>query len=97
MDDHNIKNEGIIGVYLKGKTRIGDINVYYDYASEDINIVEYFINSKTTHIGESRKENQIFTEIAQTKVREKGMYLFRILINPLIKFNYKININFKIF
>ena len=81
---------------MKGKTRIGDINVYYDYASEDINIVEYFINSKTTHIGESRKENQIFTEIAQTKVREKGMYLFRILIKEKEqKINYSIKVDYK--
>ena len=65
---------------MNGKTRIGDMNVFYDYAPKDINTVEYFINSKTTHIGESRKENKIFNEIAQTKVREKGMYLFRILI-----------------
>ena len=96
MDDHNIKNEGIIGVDLKGKTRIGDMNVFYDYASEDINIVEYFINVKTTHIGESKKENKIFTEIAQTKVREKGMYLFRILIKEKEqKINYSIKVDYK--
>ena len=81
MDDHKIKNEGIIGVYLNGKTRIGDMNVFYDYAPKDINTVEYFINSKTTHIGESKKENKIFTEKEQPKVRKKGMYLFRIIIN----------------
>ena len=96
MDDHKIKNEGIIGVYLNGKTRIGDMNVFYDYAPKDINTVEYFINSKTTHIGESKKENKIFTEIAQTKVREKGMYLFRILIKEINqKINYSIKVDYK--
>lgn len=96
MDDHKIKNEGIIGVYLKGKTRIGDMNVFYDYAPKDINTVEYFINSKTTHIGESKKENKIFTEKEQPKVRKKGIYLFRIIIKEIEqKINYSIKVDYK--
>ena len=96
MDDHNIKNEGIIGVYLNGKTRIGDMNVFYDYAPKDINTVEYFINSKTTHIGESKKENKIFTEKEQPKVRKKGIYLFRIIIKEIEqKINYSIKVDYK--
>ena len=96
MDDHKIKNEGIIGVYLNGKTRIGDMNVFYDYAPKDINTVEYFINSKTTHIGESKKENKIFTEKEQPKVRKKGIYLFRIIIKEIEqKINYSIKVDYK--
>ena len=75
-----MKKEGKMGVYLYCKTRKGDTNGFYDYSSNEVNTDGIFIGENATHLGELIDFNEIVSDKNQTKLTEKGRYLFRILI-----------------
>ena len=80
MEDKKEENEERIGVYLNCKTRNGDLNGLFDYSSTNIKSVNYFLELKTTYIGESKNENKIICEKLYNLAQEKGLYLFSIFI-----------------
>ena len=100
MEDKKEENEERIGVYLNCKTRNDDLNGFFDYSSTDIKSVNYFLDLKTTYIGESKNENKIICEKYYNLAKEKGLYLFSIFIKkdkekneyfPKIKVKYKLS------
>ena len=91
-----MNNEEKIGVYLYCRTRIGDMNGFYDYTPKEINTDGIFLDKKVTHIGELIDSNEIICDKNQENLTKKGRYLFRVLIKPNNeKINYFIKVDYK--
>ena len=88
------KKEEELGLYLNCKTRIGDINVFYDFSSDKVNEINLFIE-KNYYIVES-KEIECF-ELYNNIPKNKN-YLFKIVVKHNSKgkkIESKINYNTK--
>ena len=89
------KKEEELGLYLKSKTRIGDINVFYDFSSDKVNEINLFIE-KNYYIVES-KEIECF-ELYNNIPKNTKKYLFKIVVKHNSKgkkIETKINYNTK--
>ena len=88
------KKEEELGLYLNCKTRIGDINVFYDFSSDKVNEINLFLE-KNYYITES-KEIECF-EFWNNIPKNKN-YLFKIVVKHNSKgkkIESKINYNTK--
>ena len=88
------KKEEELGLYLNCKTRIGDINVFYDFSSDKVNEINLFLE-KNYYITES-KEIECF-ELYNNIPKNKN-YLFKIVVKHNSKgkkIESKINYNTK--
>ena len=88
------KKEEELGLYLNCKTRIGDINVFYDFSSDKVNEINLFLE-KNYYIVES-KEIECF-ELYNNIPKNKN-YLFKIVVKHNSKgkkIESKINYNTK--
>ena len=88
------KKEEELGLYLNCKTRIGDINVFYDFSSDKVNEINLFLE-KNYYITES-KEIECF-EFGNNIPKNKN-YLFKIVVKHNSKgkkIESKINYNTK--
>ena len=89
------KKEEELGLYLNCKTRIGDINVFYDFSSDKVNEINLFLE-KNYYIVES-KEIECF-ELYNNIPKNTKKYLFKIVVKHNSKgkkIETKINYNTK--
>ena len=89
------KKEEELGLYLNCKTRIGDINVFYDFSSDKVNEINLFLE-KNYYIVES-KEIECF-ELYNNIPKNTKKYLFKIVVKHNSKgkkIESKINYNTK--
>lgn len=89
------KKEEELGLYLNCKTRIGDINVFYDFSSDKVNEINLFLE-KNYYIVES-KEIECF-ELYNNIPKNTKKYLFKIVVKHNSKgkkIEAKINYNIK--
>lgn len=84
MEDFLKENENVFGVYLNCNTRNGDMKCFYDYSSEDINKVNFFIHENignNFYITELISDRKVSVKNRQINIEnKKEKHLFNIYI-----------------